>query len=289
VRSARRPGAVAARRRPGPRRRWLIAPWAVAAVLCLSTIYPIVFVACTAFKTPPEYGRSATSVTFKPTTASLAQAWNQGDVARTALNSAIVVIGAVVVIIIASSMAGWALATMRFRLRTITSIGVLGMMMMPPAMLLIPLFGVVKALGLVNNWAGLILVYASMHIPFATYLMSSYMRGIPSELIHAADVDGAGPLRTFYSIGLPIARPAVLTVATLTFLWLWNELLFGLVILQDPAKRTLMVGLATLQGQFSTPAPLLAAGMLLSMLPALIVFVIFQRNLASGLVAGALK
>jgi ABC-type glycerol-3-phosphate transport system permease component len=224
-----------------------------------------------------------------PTGASISQAWFQGAVARTALNSAVVVIAAVVIIVVASSMAGWALATMRFRLRTLTNIGVLGMMMMPPSMLLIPIFGVVKGLGLVNSRTGLILVYAAMHIPFATYLMSAYMRSIPLELLEAAEVDGASAARTFRSVGLPLARPAVLTVATLTFLWLWNELLFGLVILQDPNKRTLMVGLSTLQGQFSTPAPLLAAGMLLSMTPTLVVFVVFQRNLASGLVAGALK
>jgi ABC-type glycerol-3-phosphate transport system permease component len=210
-------------------------------------------------------------------------------VARLSWNSLVVVVAAVALVVVAATLAGWALASMRFPLRRLALLGVIGMMMLPASVLMIPIFGVVRDLGLVNHRLGLVLVYASLHTPFATYLLTSYMQGIPRELEEAATCDGAGPVRVFWQIAVPISRPAILTVVTLTFLWLWNELLFGLLILQDPANRMLMVGLATLQGQSSTEVPLLAAGMLLTMLPALGVFVLFQRNLAVGITAGSVK
>jgi len=274
---------------PGRSRRWLAGPMILLIALAVSTIYPIVFVVFTAFKTPEEYARSTLAPPSDPTTEYLHRAWTDGKVADLAVNSLIVVVCAVLLILVASATAGWALASMRFPLRGLTLFGIVAMMLLPPSVLMIPVFGVVRELGLVNDYLGLVLVYASLHIPFATYLMTSYLRGIPRELTEAATCDGAGAVRVFTAVALPLARPALLTVATLTFLWLWNELLFGLLILQAPERRTLMVGLASLQGQFSTDPPLLAAGMLLTMLPAVLVFVLFQRNLASGLTAGSVK
>jgi ABC-type glycerol-3-phosphate transport system permease component len=211
------------------------------------------------------------------------------DVGRLALNSLIVVCAAVAVIVLVSMPAGWALASMRFPLRRVTLLGVIGMMMLPAGVLMIPVFTVVKDLGLVNNRLGLILVYASLHAPFATYLMTATMRGIPGEIVEAAQLDGCGPLGVLVRVVLPLTRPAVLTVITLTFLWLWNELLFALIILQDPAQRTLIVGVATLQNQFSTSPTLLAAAMVFAMLPALAVFAVFQRRLTVGVTAGAVR
>jgi ABC-type glycerol-3-phosphate transport system permease component len=285
---------LAAAVRPAARRLRRASPWSVLGFLMLSalaasTLYPIVFVVFTSLKTPEEYARATLAPPAHPTAAFIVQAWAQANVAQLSLNSLVVVSGGVGVIVAVSTLGGWALSGMRFRFRDVTLLGIVGLMMLPAPVLMIPLFTVVRDLGLFNSRLGLVLVYAAWHAPFATYLMTAYMQGIPRDLVEAAECDGAGPLRTFWSVTLPLARPAILAVVTLTFLWLWNELLFALVILQDEGQRTLMVGLATLQGRFSTPPPLLAAGMLLSMAPALLVFALFQRNLATGLTAGAVK
>jgi ABC-type glycerol-3-phosphate transport system permease component len=285
--AGRQPRAPARRRHRWQVRRSVLS--AVLFVLALSTTYPVVFALFSALKSAAQYARSSLGVPTSPTLANFTAVWSQVDVGRLALNSLIVVCAAVAVIVLVSMPAGWALASMRFPLRRVTLLGVIGMMMLPAGVLMIPVFTVVKDLGLVNNRLGLILVYASLHAPFATYLMTATMRDIPQEVVQAAEVDGCGPLGTLVKIVLPLTRPTVLTIITLTFLWLWNELLFALIILQNAGQRTLIVGIAALQNEFSTPPTLLAAGMVFAMLPALAVFVFFQRRLTVGLTAGAVR
>jgi ABC-type glycerol-3-phosphate transport system permease component len=285
--AGRQPRAPARRRHRWQVRRSVLS--AVLFVLALSTTYPVVFALFSALKSAAQYARSSLGVPTSPTLANFTAVWSQVDVGRLALNSLIVVCAAVAVIVLVSVPAGWALASMRFPLRRVTLLGVIGMMMLPAGVLMIPVFTVVKDLGLVNNRLGLILVYASLHAPFATYLMTATMRDIPQEVVQAAEVDGCGPLGTLVKIVLPLTRPTVLTIITLTFLWLWNELLFALIILQNAGQRTLIVGIAALQNEFSTPPTLLAAGMVFAMLPALAVFVFFQRRLTVGLTAGAVR
>jgi multiple sugar transport system permease protein len=190
---------------------------------------------------------------------------------------------------VVASLAGFAIAHLRFPGRAILLIGIIGLMAVPAAVLMIPLYRTVGQLGLIDTYPGLILTYAALNLPFSIYLVASYGAGLPREILEAARVDGAGLWATFRRIAVPLSYPALATLVTLNFLWLWNELLFGLLILQDPAKRTLQVGLATLQGQHTTPIPLLAAGLLVSLGPVLIVFFASQRNLARGLTAGAVK
>jgi ABC-type glycerol-3-phosphate transport system permease component len=262
---------------------------AVLTALACTTIYPIVFVVFTALKTDQDYASNAAGPPRHLTFDNLQAAWEQAHIGSFALHSAIVVTIAVALIAVLASLAGFALVHMEFPLRRTTLVGIVAMMMLPPSVLMVPLFRTVQELGLLNDYAGLILVYASLNLPFSIYLMSSYFRKLPRELLEAAEVDGASTLRTFASIAMPLARPGVLTLVTLNFLWLWNELLFALLLLQDPGKRTLMVGLASLSGEHTSSIPLISAGLFLSLVPPLVVYALFQRNLAEGLTAGAVK
>jgi ABC-type glycerol-3-phosphate transport system permease component len=162
-------------------------------------------------------------------------------------------------------------------------------MMLPSSTIMIPLFRTVQQLHLLDRVAGLTLVYCALQLPFSTYLMSTYFRRVPKEVVEAARVDGAGPWRTLVEVCLPLVRPGLLTLVTLNFLWLWNELLYALLINQNNSHRTLMVGLALLNGEHSTAVPLIAAGLVFALVPPLVVFGFFQRNLAEGVTAGAVK
>jgi ABC-type glycerol-3-phosphate transport system permease component len=252
-------------------------------------IYPLLFVAQTAFKTEAAYAADPVGLPAPPTLEYLAQALVAGRVVDYSLNSLLVVGSAVALLVAISSMAGFALARLHIPGRAILLIGIIGLMAVPAAVLMIPLFRTVGQLGLVNTYPGLILTYAALNLPFSIYLVASYVSGLPHEILEAAEVDGASLSRQLRSVVVPMSVPALATIVTLNFLWLWNELLFGLLILQSPDMRTLTVGLATLQGQHTTPIPLLAAGLLLSLGPVLIVFLLSQRNLARGLTAGAVK
>jgi ABC-type glycerol-3-phosphate transport system permease component len=260
-------------------------------LVCLgsSALYPILFVIFTTFKTESQYAHSNVGPPAHLTLINVRQAWSQADIGAYAGHSLIVVAISVALIVLLASLAGFAFAHMQFPLQRSSFVFTVSLMMMPASVLMVPIFRIVQQLGLLNQYAGLILVYASLNLPFSIYLMTSYFQGIPRELFQAAEVDGASRITIFRTLALPLVRPGLLTLVTLNFLWLWNELLFSLLILQDPSKRTLMVGLALLNGQYSTGITLIVAGLFLSLIPPLLVFVFFQRNLAEGITAGAVK
>ena len=153
----------------------------------------------------------------------------------------------------------------------------------------IPEFVNISTVGLVNQFPGAILVYAALGAPFATYLMTTYFRGIPGELIEACVMDGASYWQIFRKIMVPLAIPAITTVAVLQVIQVWDDLLVGLLFLQTPDVRTITVGLATLQTSRMVNVPALMGGSLISALPAIIVYLIFQRNLIAGLTMGVNK
>jgi len=129
-------------------------------------------------------------------------------------------------------------------------------------------------------------MYAALGTPFGTFLMTSYFRGIPDEIIEASIVDGLSYRQVFRRIALPLAFPAIATVVVLQFIQIWCDLLVGLLFLQDPLKRTITVGLGALSAGRTTDIPVLLAGSLVSALPAILVYLIFQRQLVAGLTAG---
>ena len=261
----------------------------ILSLIAVTAVYPLFFVGFTAFKPEAEYGSEPLGPPSHPTTEFVHQAWVDGQMGTYLLNSVRVVVPAVAIVAGVALLAGYALTHGRFRGRTVALAVVIGMMTIPPTVLMIPTFRTVQQLGLLNSYLGLTLVYAALNAPLSIYLMAAYLRRIPRPVLDAAAVDGATELRTVFTIVLPLAMPAITTIVTLNFLWLWNELLFGLLILQDPAKRVTTVGLASLEGNLSTPVPLLAAGLLISLAPVLLVFAASQRRLSWGMTAGAVK
>jgi multiple sugar transport system permease protein len=269
-------------------RKWWAA-WLVLGILTVLSIYPFVFVAFTAFKTRRAYASDPVGPPWEPTIEYLERALTTGNMLGYLLNSLIVVGVAVALLMFIASLAGYALSVLKFRGSGLVLLGIICLLAVPAAVVMIPLYRTVGQLGLLNTHLGLALTYTALQLPFSIYLMTSYFNGLPAEVIEAAEIDGAGPVQTFRDIGLPLGAPALSTMAVLNFLWLFNELLFGLLIMQDDTTRTLPLGLATLQGQNTTPVPLLASGLPISLVPVLVVFFIAQRELARGLTVGAVK
>ena len=269
-------------------RRWAL-PWLVLGVLTLMSIYPFVFVTITSLKTRRNYAADPVGLPSEPTLEYLERALSAGSMPTYLLNSLIVVGAAVVLLLIIASMAGYALSILNFRGSGLILLGIICLLAVPAAVVMIPLYRTVSQLGMLNSHVGLALTYTALQLPFSIYLMTSFFNGLPREIIEAARMDGAGQWRVFRAIALPIGAPALATMATLNFLWLYNELLFALLLMQDVDKRTVPVGLALLQGQNTTPVPLLASGLLISLVPVLVVFFVAQRELARGLTVGAVK
>jgi multiple sugar transport system permease protein len=261
----------------------------VLACISATTIYPLFFMLSTALKGKKEYLFNQYGLPQRPTMENFRNAWTHGKVGKYIGNSAIVVASGVVLSWAVCSLSGYALAHLRFPGRRLMFFAIIGSMVIAPQVIIIPLYSMLIHMGLLNKRIGLILVYVTLATPFGTYLMASYFRSIPRELVEAAQVDGAGHLQILWRVMVPIARPALVTLGIFNFLWMWNELLLSLLILQDESVRTLMVGVATLRGEYTTNIPLLSAGLFLAALPVLVVFLVFQTQLTKGMTTGAVK
>ena len=204
-------------------------------------------------------------------------------------NSTVVTVGGVLLIAIVSTTGGFAFAKLGFRGSAMVLLAVLAGMMIPIQSIIIPVYVNVARLHMINQLPSAIVVYAAIGAPFATYLMTTYYRSIPTELVEASVMDGASYWQIFRKVMLPLSIPAITTVAVLQVIQIWDDLLVGLLFLQTPAVRTITVGLATLQNGRVVSIPLLMAGSLVSALPAIIVYLIFQRNLIQGLTMGVNK
>jgi len=159
----------------------------------------------------------------------------------------------------------------------------------PSEAIIIPLYYDLRAIGLTDLYVSLILPQVAQSLAFGTFWMRAYFRSSSREVIDAARIDGAGHLRIFWSILLPMGRPAVITMVVLVFMWTWNEFLLPLVMITDEGLRTAPLGLAFFQGQYTAGTSLLAAGAMLVALPVVVVYLIAQRHFIRGMLEGAVK
>jgi len=201
------------------------------------------------------------------------------------LNSTVVCVAAIAIILIVSTTAGFAFAKLRYRGSGLVFLLVVSALMVPLQSILFPEFVNLSNVHLTSSYAGAVLVYAALGTPFATFLMATYYRGISDELIEAAVIDGLGYERTFLQIAIPLSLPAIATITVLQFIQIWDDLLVGLFFLPTN-QRTITAGLATLSTGRTTSVPALMAGSLISAIPAIIVYLIFQRHLVKGLTLG---
>ena len=199
-------------------------------------------------------------------------------------NSLIVAGGVTLLQLIVCSLAAYAFACLRFRGREVLFLVYLSALMVPSQVTLIPNFILVRDLGWIDSYQGLILPYAFSS--FGTFLLRQYMKTIPRGLIEAARIDGANHLQIYMMIVLPLARPALGALAIFTFVAQWNNFLWPLITTTKPEMQVTTVALATLQGQFNTDWPLLMTGSVLAIVPMLIVFALGNRSFISGITAG---
>lgn len=207
-------------------------------------------------------------------------------VLRQLFNSTLICAVAITIILVVSSTAGFSFAKLTYRASGFLFLAIVAAMMVPLQSIIIPEYVNLAHFGLINTYAGAILVYAAIGTPFATFLMTTYYRGISDELIEAAVLDGLGYWRTFLKVAVPLSGPALATVAVLQFIQIWDDLLVGLLFLQNPQQRTITVGLAALSAGRTTSVPVLMVGSFISALPAIVVYLFFQRHLVKGLTLG---
>ena len=252
-------------------------------------LYPIWFMVTTAFKTRTDYLDNPYSFPWPLSVDNFSQATSGGDFATWFKNSVILTLGSVVLATVFAALAAFAVARMRWIGRNVfLSINV-ALMVVPPVVMLIPLFILFTDLHLVSTYQGVALIYAGLTLPFSVYLLTNFFRSIPHELIESALVDGSGNLGVLVRIILPLSVPALVTLVVVNALWVWNELLIALVFLPEDKLKTLMVGVTVFQNRYTLDVPVTMAGMLLASLPMILLYLFGQRFFIRGLTAGAVK
>lgn len=218
-------------------------------------------------------------------------AWNIGKIGLYTVNSVYVTGMSVVITIILASMASYVLGRINFKLSNFVMSVVMVGMVLPPFVIAIPLFDILNTLKLTNNLNGLIIVYVTKQLPFSIFVLTSFYRGLPFSLEEAATIDGASPFKTYSSIMLPLTMPAMVAVSINNLLNFWNEFLYALIFLTKKSLYTLPVGLFHLSqaAEYSSSWTILFAGMIISVVPILIIFAIFQKQFVRGVSEGAIK
>ncbi|GAA2309441.1 carbohydrate ABC transporter permease [Glycomyces scopariae] len=263
---------------------------ALLAYMCFLA-FPLVFLLTTAFKTDreirsPDPSFLPRSLNFDNFTAAIERA----DLFQAAANSLLTAVTTTVIVTAVSLPAAYALVRFRTRLRAVATGWILLSQVFPFILIIIPLFLLLKDIGLVNTLLGLVLVYAVWALPFALWMLQGYVSAIPVELEEAGAVDGAGRFKTLVKIVLPLLAPGLVATSLFTFINSWNEFFFALVLIQDPDMQTLPLALARFVGaEGQVQLGPLAAAALIACVPSLVFFMLIQKRLTAGLLSGAVK
>ena len=277
-----RPRDVATRRRLGS-----VLTHSILIASCAFALIPVISAVLASFKTLYDFYDNPLGLPSSWAWQNYVQVWNQAHIPEYALNSAIVAGGAVPAQALCSCMVAYGLARFRFAGNQLVFWYVLAGLLVPIQLTILPIVLLLKTIGILNTHLGLIVPYAAFGMPFSIFLLTGFMRALPRELEEAARIDGAGELRIFWSIMLPLTRPALATVAILHFVGIWNDLFFPLV--SAPDVPLLQVGVQNLRGVYSTQWGYIFAGVGLSALPLITLYVLLTKQFIRGLSAGAIK
>lgn len=256
-------------------------------LLSLTILYPVAMVLITSFKSYGEANFLNINLPKEWLFRNYLQVFEEGKILRSFLNSLVITILAVALIIILSSMLSFILARKRNRINKVIyfllTLGIIA----PFAAL--PTIELLKVLGIYGSRISLVLVYSALFMPFSTMLITSYIRTVPKELDEAAIIDGCKGFSMFFRIIFPLLQPIIITVGVLNFMWVWNDFQYPLYLLNSSSKYTLPLSVYNFFGQYNRSWHLVCADMVLVTLPVIIIYLIAQKYIVSGMTAGAVK
>jgi N-acetylglucosamine transport system permease protein len=263
----------------------LLSIWAIIVIV------PFLWVLLSSFKTTKEILASPFSLPAHWQFDNYAHAWTDAGIRQFFLNTVIVVGAALVLVMLLGSMCAYVLARFRFRGSRFIYYLMLAGLTFPIFLAIVPLFFVLKNLGVINTLPGLIIVYVAFALPFTVFFLYSFFRALPDDIYEAALIDGAGEWRTFFRIMLPMARPGIAAVAIFNFLGLWNQFLLPVALNTDQSRYVLTQAMASFASQagYAVDFGALFAAVVITVVPVLIVYVIFQRRLEGSVSRGTFR
>ena len=264
--------------------------WFLIIFFALYTLFPLIWLFTSSLKTNFEFlAGSPFALPARPQWQNYINALTVAGLGRMLLNSVIVGLSATLFNVIAASMGAYCISRFRFsgreKLFTLFTAGIL----VPLNALMVPYFVIITKLGLINTYGGMILLYCAIGILMSTFLIRGLMDSIPMEVEEAAYIDGCGFFGRFFHIILPLSRTGIITAATFQFLTCWNEFVFANLIVSSEKLRTIQVGIRYFTNQFSTDYVSMYAAIMISIIPSILGYILFQEQIISGMTSGAVK
>ncbi len=264
--------------------------WVLIIFFAVYTLFPLLWLLISSLKTNYEFlAESPFALPAKPQWQNYVNALTVAGLGRMLLNSVFVGLSATVLNVVIASMSAYCISRFRFKGRekifTLFTAGIL----VPLNALMVPYFVIINQLGLYNTYGGMILLYCAIGIPMSTFLIRGLMDSIPMDLEEAAYIDGCGFFGRFFHIILPLSRTGIVTAATFEFLTCWNEFVFANLIVSSEKLRTIQVGIRYFTNQFSTDYVSMYAAIVISIIPSILGYVLFQEQIIAGMTSGAVK
>jgi multiple sugar transport system permease protein len=261
-----------------------------ALIVILNGTFPILWILLTSLKTESELTRRPiTWLPADPTLANYVRAFTDQPLWLYVANSFVVAILATALSILVAALAAYAIARLDVPGRNLILAALVAVSTFPLITLMVPLFQIMRGLGILNTYLALILPYAVLNLPVCTLVLVSFFESIPRDLENAAMIDGCSRLGALWRIVIPLSAPGVFTAAILAFVNAWDEFLLALSFLSSQEKRTVAVGITLYQGEFAFPWPLISAALIVALVPIAVLIVAFQERVVSGLTQGGLK
>ncbi|MBU5672291.1 carbohydrate ABC transporter permease [Paenibacillus brevis] len=258
-------------------------------LFAIMNIVPLFWMVVNSFKTEQEYAVNPFSLPETLQFSNYAEAWKIANMNVYFLNSLFVTFASLIVTVLLGALASYFLSRFEFKLRGLTyGLFLLGMLV-PIHATLIPIFLIMQKLHFLDTHLSLILPYTAFHLSLTIIILEGFMRGFPKDLEESGVMDGAGIFRIFWSIILPITRPAMATVIILNFIYNWNEYLFALVLISSSELKTLPLGLANFVGIETASLTLQMSALTMALIPIIIFYLLLQKQLVTGMTAGAVK
>ena len=266
-----------------------VAVYAVLALFAVQTVYPILWMIFGSLKTNEDLFTNIWGPPRILQWGNYAAAWQIGSLGTRIGNSIVVTAASLALLLLVATPAAYAIARLALPGGRAIFVAILAMMMVPAQTTLIPLFLIVKELGLLNSRLGLVLVYAATGAAFSIFILRAFFLSIPPELEDAALCDGANRFQAFLHIVLPLARPGLATVAIFQGMEIWNEFFLAFIFVRDPERQTIPLGLVEFFSRYQSEWTLYFAALTTISLPVIVLYVAMQRQFIEGLTAGALK
>lgn len=258
-------------------------------IFTLVNAYPILWMIVNSFKTSQEFALNPFSIPVKWVLENYSEAWVTANIGKYFFNSLVVGLGAVIITIFTGAFASYFLSRFDFKGRNMLYGFFIVGLLVPIHATLVPMFILMQKLGILNTYWALIFPYVAFNLPITIFLLTSFMSSFSKEIEESAIMDGCGVFRMFWSIILPMTRPAIATAVILNFINNWNEFSFALVLINDKALNTLPLGLANFAGQYTTNYTAQMAGLTMVLVPTILFYLVMEKQIVEGMTEGAVK